>query len=325
MNILYIIGNGFDLAQGMNTRYADFYPYYLSCPSPSDSVKLLKEEIKENIGDWSDMEIALGKFTNKLSSENEFLEMYFDLSDRLSEYLEKESEKKKLSKRESVLEDFFEPFRYLEPLDQRVYQNYCDQFLGNNKRPVFDVNVVTLNYTSSIESLVGFPSTLNVSLSTGLYSLHNICHLHGVLGDTILIGVNEEQQIDNVAFKQNQAVKDCLIKPEAIAAMRSDKKLLCGNYIDKADVIILFGVSLGSTDAYLWKAIVDHLAKNYRPMLVYFHHSSEVIPANRKQLLGRKVAQTREYLYQRLGVPENLQSEEQILVGYNKGVFQLKQ
>ena len=321
MNILYIIGNGFDLAQGMKTQYANFYPYYLKCKSPNKVVGLLKKEITENIGDWSDMEIALGKFTNKVDSEDEFIEMYFDLSDRLAEYLKQESENAKLSKQSRMVDDLFEPFRYLEPLDQRLYLNHCNKFLGNGNRAVVEVNVVTLNYTDSIERLVGSQHLRNVSMESGSFSLCNICHLHGVLDDTILVGVNDEQQIANNSFQQNQAIKDCLVKPEAIAAMRSDKSILCHGFIKKADIIILYGVSLGATDANLWKAVVDRLASNDHPLLVYFHHSLKVIPRNKKQLLGRKEAEVRELLYQRLGLPKNLQSKDRILVGYNKEIF----
>lgn len=160
-----------------------------------------------------------------------------------------------------------------------------------------------------------------MSINNGLFSLYNICHLHGVLDDTILVGVNDEQQIANDKFQQNQAVRDCLVKPEAIAAMRSDKSVLCNGYIQKADIIVLYGVSLGATDANLWKAVVERMGSNVHTMLVYFHHSKETIPTNRKQLLGRKEAEARKLLYQRLGLPENLQSNNSILVGYNKEIF----
>lgn len=325
MNILYIIGNGFDLAQGMKTRYADFYPYYLKCKSPNKAVELLKKEIKENIGDWSDMEIALGKFTKKVDSEDEFVEMYFDLSDRLAEYLKQESEKVGLNKQSHMVEDLFEPFRYLEPLDQRLYLSHCNKFFGNGNRAVAEVNVVTLNYTSSIERLIGSQRLRNVSMESGSFSLGTICHLHGMLGDTILVGVNDEQQIANDSFKQNQAVRDCLVKPEAIAAMRSDKSILCQGFIKKADIIILYGVSLGATDANLWKAVTERLAKVEQPMLVYFHHSLKIIPRNKKQLLGRKEAEARELLYQRLNLPQDLHSDNRILVGYNKEIFAPRQ
>lgn len=112
-----------------------------------------------------------------------------------------------------------------------------------------------------------------------------------------------------------------MVKPEAIAAMRSDKSILCHGFIDKADIIILYGVSLGATDTNLWNAVVERLASNVHPMLVYFHHSLKIIPQNKKQLLGRKEAEVRELLYQRLGLPKDLQSNDRILMGYNKDIF----
>ena len=48
MNIVYIIGNGFDLNLDMKTRYTDFYEYYKSIKSDKSSIKQLKTEILNN-------------------------------------------------------------------------------------------------------------------------------------------------------------------------------------------------------------------------------------------------------------------------------------
>lgn len=323
MNILYIIGNGFDLAQGMKTRYADFYPYYLKCSSPNKIVERLKKEIKENIGDWSDMELALGEFTKNVDSESELTDLYFDMSDRLTEYLQLEVKRRAIEKGNKILGDLYRPYLYLEPLDQRLYLEYCRPYLMHDEKQV-KVDVVTLNYSDTVEKMVGYPITIATEISGVRYKLGNICHLHGTLDDTILIGVNDEQQISSEVFRKNQAVRDFLIKPEAIVSMRSDKRLLCEGYIDNADIIVLFGVSLGATDASLWNYIVENMASENNPLLVYFHHSDEIIPKNRKQLLGRKETKAREMLYERMGIPVSLQSTDRILVGYNKDIFKGK-
>lgn len=131
-SLLYIIGNGFDLAQGMKSRYGDFYPYYLNQESSNEAIQLLKNEIKGNIGDWSDMELALGKFTQKIGSESLFTELYYDLCDNLSAYLQAEAEKRQLSPDPKILGDFFEPYRYLEPVDQRTYQGYFTRLIDKD-------------------------------------------------------------------------------------------------------------------------------------------------------------------------------------------------
>ncbi|MEB2787271.1 AbiH family protein [Algoriphagus persicinus] len=73
MNILFLIGNGFDLNLGMNTRYADFYEYYNKyIKSSSPKVLTLKNEISENLQNWSDLELALGQYSSNWGSLDDF-------------------------------------------------------------------------------------------------------------------------------------------------------------------------------------------------------------------------------------------------------------
>ena len=76
MNIVYILGNGFDKAQGMATSYPEFYKY-LDLEERSALIELLKKEIKSDKEQWSDMEEAFGKFSLKIDTEDNFTELYF--------------------------------------------------------------------------------------------------------------------------------------------------------------------------------------------------------------------------------------------------------
>lgn len=60
MNVTYILGNGFDLNLGLKTSYYDFYDYYKNIPSPNEDIENLKEDIKSNINQWSDLEHRIG-------------------------------------------------------------------------------------------------------------------------------------------------------------------------------------------------------------------------------------------------------------------------
>lgn len=85
MNIVYLIGNGFDINIGLKTRYKDFYDYYLALDSSGDNehVKKLKEHLKETLSTddkyWSDLEIALGAYTTNFSSLEELELAYLSL------------------------------------------------------------------------------------------------------------------------------------------------------------------------------------------------------------------------------------------------------
>ena len=67
MNLLYLIGNGFDVNLKIRTDYQSFYDYYIAQESADDAVKLVKEDLKKNrYAQWSDLELGLGKFTSQL-------------------------------------------------------------------------------------------------------------------------------------------------------------------------------------------------------------------------------------------------------------------
>lgn len=57
MNALYILGNGFDKAQGMATSYPEFYEYLVNnVKDGSALLEKMKSAITEDIVLWSDME-----------------------------------------------------------------------------------------------------------------------------------------------------------------------------------------------------------------------------------------------------------------------------
>lgn len=64
--ITFWIGNGFDVNVGLHTRYQDFYDYY----TPKHTDDLIADAIAvDKLTDgnnWSDLEIALGNFTEEV-------------------------------------------------------------------------------------------------------------------------------------------------------------------------------------------------------------------------------------------------------------------
>lgn len=74
MNVLYILGNGFDKAQGMKTSYPEFYEYLKTIDSETENslLNLMRKEIKADKVLWSDMEEALGKFTEQVDNFEDF-------------------------------------------------------------------------------------------------------------------------------------------------------------------------------------------------------------------------------------------------------------
>ena len=94
MNILYILGNGFDKAQGMATSYPEFYEYLVNNVKDGSSLlEKMKSAITEDTVLWSDMESGLEEFTSATNNAEEFDDFYFELSEHLQNYLKAENEK----------------------------------------------------------------------------------------------------------------------------------------------------------------------------------------------------------------------------------------
>lgn len=144
MNVLYILGNGFDKAQGMKTSYPEFYEYLKTIdPSKESSLlKKMKQEIKADTALWSDMEEALGKFTESITSIQEFEDFYYELSNHLQDHLNNEnnhftpSDKLKTK----FQNDFLAISKYLGDLDKPRFTLFSNTISGGK-----DISVISLN------------------------------------------------------------------------------------------------------------------------------------------------------------------------------------
>lgn len=308
MNIVYILGNGLDKAQGMATSYPEFYKY-LDLEERSALIELLKKEIKSDKEQWSDMEEAFGKFSLKIDSEDNFTELYFDLNDLLQAYLKSEDEA--FSPMEDLKNKFREDFlitgKYLEEADKIRFNAFTNSVNSNNK----EFNVITFNYTNTLEKLLTIDNkNSHVEKSFGSNRvLHNIIHVHGSLGEAIIIGVDNETQIANEILKQRENVRDLFIKIESNRAMKNLRHDKCESFIKNAHLIILYGVSLGNTDLRWWTLIGQELKRrNNLAIIQHIYRPNSVLPT-RKQLLARIERIHQKKLLQKMGIKQDEQSK----------------
>jgi len=92
MNIVYLIGNGFDLNLGMKTSYTDFYNYYLSLPRDNDNnaIKRFKRKLAKNFNNWSDLEYALGTKYLRIINVKDAVGIHKHITMHLPKYLAEE-------------------------------------------------------------------------------------------------------------------------------------------------------------------------------------------------------------------------------------------
>lgn len=297
MNAVYIFGNGLDKAQGMKTSYPEFYEY-LAKQKGSAMLELMKSRINTDKKLWSDMEFAFGQFTSEVKSADMMEDLYYEVNNLLQTYLKGEEEAFVPSdkNKSKFVQDFISPTKYLGESDRQRYTAFAKKFSSNK-----DISVIMLNYTNSLEKLLAMGNSSNKTFNNVNY-LRQIIHIHGDLDESIIVGLDNEKQIANELFRDNEDIKDFLIKAQSNRTMKYLRTERCEQLISNANFIVLYGVSLGETDNRWWQLIGEQFRK--RDNLIIFKHeySPNAYSPNQRQRLGKIERGCSKCLLEKMGI-----------------------
>ena len=266
-NITCIVGNGLDISLKLNTTYSAFYKYVKENklhPSNSIYAAIAKQEPEL----WADFELGLGRFTNTIESvtEKERVEWSQTLNKELDEI------KRDLKLYVQVQNDRAdEHIPNIQFTKRSLYSGLETGQESNVVRHISDgkqtaIRFVTLNYTNVLEKLFPRPGR---SIAGQEYVVASpVHHIHGSINRKISLGVNDETQLSSYIDSDE---KNYLIKPELIRLMNDGRIEKLAELINVGDVIVLFGVSLGATDRYIWNKVIDWL-NSYGDKLLIIHH-----------------------------------------------------
>ncbi len=320
MNILYILGNGFDKAQNMATSYPEFYEYLKTKVDGSSPVLLqnLVQDIKANSNLWSDMELALGNFTQKAVSVDEFENTYYLLSDNLRDYLKEQCStfNPTVEYKKSTAKAFAYPTKGLEASDKQLYNSVISNFPGG-----IYMDIVTLNYTDTVEKLLNLDGRFPKNIDNGV--LKSLNHVHGTLEDAIIIGVDNENQISNKEFQSNDDLKDLLVKQQSNIAMKEIRHQSFEDLIKNAHIIVIYGASLGLTDERWWKLIGEQMTKRTNLLIIYHVFDTTCMDRTRTALKGRLTRKSMDLLIERMKIQADDKIKNRIFVSINSKVFTL--
>lgn len=273
MNIVFLLGNGFDKNLDLPTSYREFYEYYLHQHSDTKVVNELKHAIQTDLDnggkDWADLEKALGQHAATWTSCDEACEACRDINRHLKAYLSGID----LSQVEvgTIGAELYLPTHYFSRSEQQRISNICSFNLGAQDI----VDVITFNYTKTLERLLPDNSTTNrqklyVRGSRTGY-LGRILHIHGTLDDSeVILGVNDPSQIANESLRDNPRALGWLVKPTMTLERGDMIDTQCEQLITGANVICMHGLSMGDTDTKWWRLIGEHLPGLNLVLLFYF-------------------------------------------------------
>lgn len=268
--ITVIVGNGLDISLGLSTTYRSFYNYVKKHKlHPQNSI--YKNIAKSNPEWWADFELGLGRFTNdiELVTEKERKVWSQTLNDELDEI---KKDLKMYMKEQNDLAD--DEIKNIEFFPGTLYDGLEEGQVANVRRffvqlPT-EIRFITLNYTSVLETI--FP-TIGREITDYRYIIPNrVHHIHGSTVRKISLGVNDESQISSyVDIKE----KDFLIKPRVIELMNDRRIDILNSYINGSNLIVLYGLSLGATDKYIWEKVIEWL-KRGDGLLIIHHYEKDL-------------------------------------------------
>lgn len=317
MNILYFIGNGLDIAHKMKTSYQDFFNHYLTLPSDDEDIKAMKKDIdSQRYKTWADLEIGMGIYSSNCADREAFLKCLMDIKSRLNEYLQKESEKINLYKVNSF-SGFINPAQFLEPEPSNRYNRY-----QSNYNPRETIDIITFNYTSTVEWIFRYSGSV-IPISKDAV-LRNIIHVHGTLDNMMAMGVNDSSQILNTSFNTDLDIVEEFVKPEYNDACMNNKNADCESLIQNANIIVLYGTSLGKSDDKWWKLIGKRMESDAYPLIVYLPYDEKKDLSAEPNHLRRWTLESVHEIHDKFDIKiDEKMLYSRICIAFNKRLFEI--
>lgn len=253
MDITYLIGNGFDLNCGLNSKYTDVYNQYTKTESSSKLISTFKKEIDFHTNRWGDFEVAMSKYLCNFKNEDDFLTCLRDFRNYLMLYLKAEQDNyltvAKLCRQDKLIQEEIRTSIHgfysgiTNNLDYQIKRMMANQQVFRN--------YISFNYTNVFDFYLSMVDSLN-----------SVNHIHGTLERDIVLGMDNETQLSKMQYEMTNRTRRAFIKSFFNHVYDNNRLQNAIREIQGSDIICVFGMSLGESDA-MWKnAIYSALQNN---------------------------------------------------------------
>ncbi len=261
LRITCLIGNGFDIGLGLKTSYKDFLHSFLSNnKNLSDSKRWLIKEIKKDIDNWSDAELAFGKLNFSEQGQNvedKFLNCMRDIYRELKVYLLEQERRLVIPDEDrrdvatSFLNYLIQVLRF--DVDGVKSSEFQRLFITHNE---IELNFINFNYTRTLETILDLdddcsPRHIFFKDSKLKIEINHVLHPHGALDRDIVFGVADSSQIVDGELAKLSEIDGYLIKGKMLNRNKKEYDE-ANNLIGSSDIIFSFGLSYGVTDKNWW-------------------------------------------------------------------------
>lgn len=265
MNIVYLIGNGFDIGLGLKTSYRDFIDSYRKQLTENENVAWMKSQMANHHQQWSDAEMAFGalNFSERGdSSVKVYDECYDDFTDAFINHLAKENDRFSIPREKcsSVADEFL---RCALRLDWHMTEA-CASFYADRLQPQRELNLyfLTFNYTNTLEKILDFEVLGSKERNINAFNndaqkviVRDVCHVHGTLDEHYVFGIDNGTQIADKDVRTHCERNGGMIKAVSETKLGIANRRRGMSILDKADIIVLFGLSFGESDLGWWSRL----------------------------------------------------------------------
>ena len=295
MNVLFMLGNGFDLALGLATGYKDFYDWCWRREDGTVDPSSVRKEIYTPVGnefmllvqserkkhkDWNDFEKALelvtydGMSSIKGASPGIYAANVVQfLQSAMRVYLSRENARISIS--QDLQEKVSTMFKWA------LYKSICRYVKGAK---ISEVNFLTFNYTNSLEQILCSCETKYA------------WHIHGSIEqDDMIVGIDDTKH-RQFSKKMGEYYRMLVKSEQIVNGMGSgQRERSVQETIERSALIVCYGLSFGDSDHRWWKIIRKSLRENTgsRVLIIPFSRHIDVILANKRMCCVAKRRQNR--------------------------------
>lgn len=292
MKITFFIGNGYDINIGLKTGYPDFLKWYITQPSKDDTIAAFKHVIEDGLEYWSDLEITLGRKTliPPLNTKSGFTACKYDLDTQMQKYLKEQNELIADPSPQDI--DVFKQSIVKFPLlCSGAYRADLQKIYNVHKSEEYEYNVVDFNFTNTVDIFwdklpkdvfwhnITYPHLRDDATFRTIDKKGKLFHIHGTLTHEMMTGVGDPEQLANTIFQRTDIITSLCVKPVMNENCRNEVEKNVSELIESTDVFVIYGMSIGLTDAKWWRSVVCRLLTEENTYLLIVNYDKDYNPA----------------------------------------------
>ena len=276
MSTLFILGNGFDIDLGFNTRFSDYINSVHFKGNNNDILGLKHNSNRNELIDIANHLESIAKTDLWFDLEKEIVNYYKNLINPLRSGIYSKSENEKINEKLKIHKQHVIPIikksisNFLMTEVNSKYNNYKIPENENSKSAILlrkmlveiigrnSSKIITFNYTGDEVLKNELKKIIPVDYKKNIDN-NKIIKIHG--------NISSANNRDNLVFGST----DTEINDENIATFLDKTRqpsiesgFWSKQFFESFKTFVIFGHSLGETDSYFFKNLIDHFIENKR-------------------------------------------------------------